>query len=165
MKNFILTISLILFGFLSACALESQIILINSEAYLVDLDENFDVVNIHDRIPEYFQDHSSHEEILATYSSPQKHRDIGCQFRDDKFIKVPVSLTIELCSSSALKQSNISFQEDLHIFKLSQVHWMGKPSSTLLSLTIASKNQSNYFLHPEPEILYNHISRHRQNLS
>jgi len=77
MKKFIFSLALIIFGFSSLFALESQIILINSEAYLVDLDVNYDVINIHERIPDYFQDHSSHEEILATYKQASKHQDIG----------------------------------------------------------------------------------------
>tara|TARA_B100000497_G_C7476788_1_gene293129 strand:+ start:213 stop:629 length:417 start_codon:yes stop_codon:yes gene_type:complete len=77
MKKFVFSLALIIFGFSSLFALESQIILINSEAYLVDLDVNYDVINIHERIPDYFQDHSSHEEILATYKQSSKHQDIG----------------------------------------------------------------------------------------
>ena len=67
------------FSFSSLSALESQIILINSEAYLVDLNDNYDVVRVHERIPEYFQDHSSHEKILATYISNIPNNDIGCE--------------------------------------------------------------------------------------
>ena len=77
MKNVILALTLLFGVTTSLFALESQIILINSEAYLVDLDDNFDVVNVHERIPEYFQDHSSHEEILASYKQAPSNKDLS----------------------------------------------------------------------------------------
>ena len=39
---------------------ESQIILINAEAYLVDLDDNFDVAKVYKKIPFYFSNPTSH---------------------------------------------------------------------------------------------------------
>lgn len=75
MKSFLFSLVLILtLGNLFGG--HSQIILINSEAHLVELDENYDVLVIHERIPEYFQDNSSHETILASYTSTINN-DIG----------------------------------------------------------------------------------------
>lgn len=77
MKNVILVLTLLFGANTSLFSLESQIILINSEAYLVDLDDNYDVVNVHERIPDYFQDHSSHEEILASYKQAPSNKDLS----------------------------------------------------------------------------------------
>jgi len=65
MAKKLISILVLLLSFHFAKAIESQIILVQSEAYLVTLDENYDVLEIIERIPDYFQNHSSHEEILA----------------------------------------------------------------------------------------------------
>ena len=47
------------------CSAASQIILINAEPYLVDLNEDYDVEKVYHKVPDYFSNPETHEEILA----------------------------------------------------------------------------------------------------
>ena len=66
MKNVIL-LFLFYFGFLlSSKASVSQIILIDAEAYLVEIENDYDVVKVHHRVYDYFSSPDTHEVLLAS---------------------------------------------------------------------------------------------------
>ncbi len=59
-------------------AAKSEIILINAEAFLVDIENDYDVVKVYKKIPNYFTDPATHEELLAYHKSTiSSYKDIG----------------------------------------------------------------------------------------
>jgi len=100
----------LLFVFQIGKALESQIILIQSEAYLVTLDENYDVVTVLERVPDYFQDLSTHEEILAEQIQQNRSESYGC---NDLLLEKNVEdIQILACSSLNAKHAISLIQLD-----------------------------------------------------
>ena len=116
----ILSIILFLLSFSLARAAESQIILVQSEAYLVTLDENYDVLEIIERVPDYFQNHSTHEEILADHVRHNRSEVYGCH--DAYLIKENSShSSIASCSwttSNQIESGHLSVQSHFSINRI-----------------------------------------------
>ena len=63
--KFIFTFLILIFAFACTSFAASQIILINAEPYLVDLNEEYDIEKVYHKVPDYFSNPETHEEILA----------------------------------------------------------------------------------------------------
>lgn len=106
-REFLVMKKILLFLFLGTIVMDflkaskSEIILINAEAFLVDIENDYDVVKVHKKIPNYFTDPATHEELLAYHKSTiGSYEDIGhlSEVEDDWPEKAYASVESISCS-------------------------------------------------------------------